>query len=127
VEERVLLGDLEDAISDWFSEGVTKKVGNGHMTSFWLDPWLGGAPLNTQFERLFQVSAHSTSTVGEMENWVEGRWIWDLNWRRNLFVSEVNLLESLLEIWNHSTISAADDSWFWKHDPTGHYSVKSTF
>ncbi|MCI11941.1 hypothetical protein A2U01_0033044 [Trifolium medium] len=40
-----LLGDPEDAISDWFTEGVSKKVGNGHLTSFWFDPWLGEAPL----------------------------------------------------------------------------------
>ncbi|GAU49224.1 hypothetical protein TSUD_282750 [Trifolium subterraneum] len=86
-----LLGDPEDAISDWFSEGVTKKVGNGHLTSFWFDPWLGGVPLRTQFQRLFQASDQSASTVGEMSSWVE------------------------------------DDSWFWKHDPTGQYSVKSAF
>ena len=36
-------------------------------------------------------------------------------------------MESLHEILNHSTISGADDSWFWKHDPTGQYSVKSVF
>ncbi|GAU29694.1 hypothetical protein TSUD_264300 [Trifolium subterraneum] len=34
----------------------------------------------------------------------------------------VYYLESLHEILNHSTISAADDSWFWKHDPIGQYS-----
>ncbi|MCI65026.1 hypothetical protein A2U01_0086284, partial [Trifolium medium] len=39
-----LLGDPEDADSDWFSEGVTKNIGNGRMTSFWFDPWLGGTP-----------------------------------------------------------------------------------
>jgi hypothetical protein len=62
-----------------------------------------------------------------MGNWVEGQWIWDLNWRRELFVWELNLLESLHEIMNLSTISVVDDSWSWKPDPTGQYSVKSTF
>jgi hypothetical protein len=95
-----LLGDPDDANSDWFSEGVTKKVGNGRMTSFWFDPWLGGVPLKTQFQKLFQASSQSTSTVGEMGNWVEDQWIWDLNWRRELFVLELNLLESLHEILN---------------------------
>ncbi|MCI08317.1 putative ribonuclease H protein, partial [Trifolium medium] len=104
-----LLGDPEDAILDWF------------------DPWLVGALLRTQFQRLFQVSDQSASTVGEMGSWVEGQWVWDLRWRRDLFVWEFNLLESLQDILNHSTISAADDSWVWKHDPTGQYSVKSAF
>ncbi|GAU35310.1 hypothetical protein TSUD_389350 [Trifolium subterraneum] len=122
-----LLGDPEDAISDWFSEGVTKKVGNGHLTSFWFDPWLGGVPLRTRFQKLFQVSDQSVSTVGEMGSWVESQWVRDLRWRRDLFVWELNILESFYEILNHSTISAADDSWFWKHDLTGQYSVKSAF
>ncbi|MCI80767.1 hypothetical protein A2U01_0102038, partial [Trifolium medium] len=52
-----LLGDLEDDTSYWFSNGVAKMVGNGHMTSFWFDHWLGGAPLRTLFQRLFLVSA----------------------------------------------------------------------
>ncbi|MCH91499.1 hypothetical protein A2U01_0012426, partial [Trifolium medium] len=38
---------------------------------------------------------------------------------------ELNLLESLHKILNRSTITAADDSWLWKHDPSGVYSVKS--
>ncbi|GAU25978.1 hypothetical protein TSUD_166610 [Trifolium subterraneum] len=63
------------------------------MTSFWFDPWLGGTPLRTQFQRLFQVSTQSTSTVREMGKWVEGQWLWDLRWRRDLFVWELNLLE----------------------------------
>ncbi|GAU10758.1 hypothetical protein TSUD_424790, partial [Trifolium subterraneum] len=117
----------EDAISYWFSEGVSKKVGNGHMTSFWFDPWLGGTPLRTQFQRLFPVSTQSTSTVREMDMWFEGQWLWDLRWRRYLFVWELNLLESLKEILDRSTISTTNYSWCWKHDPSGCYSVKSTF
>ncbi|MCI19651.1 putative ribonuclease H protein, partial [Trifolium medium] len=66
-------------------------------------------------------------TVGEMGSWVEGQWVWDLRWRKDLFVLELNLLDSLHEILNRSTISAADDSWFWKHDPIGQYSIKSAF
>ncbi|GAU10160.1 hypothetical protein TSUD_418630, partial [Trifolium subterraneum] len=62
-----LLGDPEDAISNCFSYGVSKK---------------------------------STSTVREMGRWVEGQWIWDLR---------------------------TTDSWCWKHDPSGCYSVQSAF
>jgi hypothetical protein len=36
-------------------------------------------------------------------------------------------LDSLHEILNRLTISVADDSWFWKYDLIGHYSVKSVF
>ncbi|GAU35216.1 hypothetical protein TSUD_204920 [Trifolium subterraneum] len=110
-----------------FQRGVTKKVGNGRLTSFWCDPWLGGTPLRTQFQRLFQVSTQVTSTVREMGNWVDDQWVWDLKWRRDLFVWELILLESLHEILDRSIIYTADDSWCWKHDPCGYYSVKSAF
>jgi hypothetical protein len=36
-------------------------------------------------------------------------------------------LESLQKILNRSTISTTDDYWFWKHDSSGFYSVKSAF
>ncbi|MCH89623.1 ribonuclease H protein, partial [Trifolium medium] len=58
------------------------RLGGLRRVSWW---WrnaslLGGAPLRTQFQRLFQVSTQS-----------------------------------------------ANDSWLWNHDPSGYYSVKSTF
>ncbi|GAU48842.1 hypothetical protein TSUD_186170 [Trifolium subterraneum] len=43
------------------------------------------------------------------------------------FLEDLNLLESLNEILDRSTISTTDDSWYWKHDGSGYYSVKSTF
>ncbi|MCI20037.1 hypothetical protein A2U01_0041198, partial [Trifolium medium] len=33
-----------DSISDWLSEGIEKKVGNGLLTSFWFEPWFGEIP-----------------------------------------------------------------------------------
>ncbi|MCI92936.1 cysteine-rich receptor-like protein kinase, partial [Trifolium medium] len=45
-----LLGTRVDSNSDWFSEGVTKQIGNGFLTSFWFDPWVGGVPLRTRYQ-----------------------------------------------------------------------------
>jgi hypothetical protein len=66
-----LLGGPGDASSDWFLEGVTKKVGNGRNTSIWFDPWVGDSPLRMQFQRLFQILAQSASTVWEMGSWID--------------------------------------------------------
>ncbi|MCI10313.1 hypothetical protein A2U01_0031406 [Trifolium medium] len=79
----------------------------------------GGTLLKTQFPRLFLASDQSTSTVREMSSWVEGHWLWDLKWRRDFFVWELNLLERLHEILDGSTISTSDDSWCWKHQING--------
>ncbi|GAU21795.1 hypothetical protein TSUD_176400 [Trifolium subterraneum] len=64
-----LLGDPEDAISDWFSEGVTKKVGNGHLTSFWFDPWLGESRLGLGFKGSFKFQ---TKVLVQWGRWVVG-------------------------------------------------------
>ncbi|MCI11917.1 TIR-NBS-LRR type disease resistance protein, partial [Trifolium medium] len=78
-----------DSNSDWFSEGIGKKVGNGSLTSFWLDLWFGGTPLRVQHPRLFQVSQQRNSKVQEIGNWENGQWVWDLVWHRELFVWEM--------------------------------------
>jgi hypothetical protein len=63
-----------------------------------------------------------------MGSWIKGQCVWDLRWRRNLFVWELNLLDSLNEIMDRSIISITkEDSWCWKHDPSGYYSIKSAF
>ncbi|MCI28718.1 RNA-directed DNA polymerase (Reverse transcriptase), partial [Trifolium medium] len=51
-----LLGGPLDSISDRFSEGIGKKAGNGLLTSFWFEPWIGANPLKVHYQRLFQVS-----------------------------------------------------------------------
>ncbi|MCI53850.1 cysteine-rich receptor-like protein kinase, partial [Trifolium medium] len=61
-----LLGGSTDSTSDWYSEGIRKKVGDGLMTSFWFEMWIGDTPLKVQYQRLFQVSEQSNSKVGEM-------------------------------------------------------------
>ncbi|MCI45932.1 hypothetical protein A2U01_0067172, partial [Trifolium medium] len=70
-----LLGGHVVDSSNWFSERVTKKVGNGRKTSFWFEPWVRKTPLRMQFQRLFRVSAKSSSTVWKMGSWVDGQWV----------------------------------------------------
>ncbi|MCH94887.1 hypothetical protein A2U01_0015856 [Trifolium medium] len=115
------------AAGDWFSEGVGKKVGNGLLTSFWFEPWSGGTLLREQYSRLFQVSQQRDSKVGEMGNWVNGEWKWDLLWRKELFVWEEDLLENLMGTLNVFHISNAQDLWVWKHDATGIFSFKLAY
>ncbi|GAU49947.1 hypothetical protein TSUD_408420 [Trifolium subterraneum] len=122
-----LLGDTTDSTSDWFSEGIGKKVGDGLMTSFWFETWIGDTPLKVQYQRLFQVLEQITSKVGEMGTWVDGEWVWDLKWRRVLFVWEVDLLDDLMRTLNSIQITNANDNWFWKHDANGIFSVKSAY
>jgi hypothetical protein len=55
-------------------------VRDGTETFFWTDPWLDGTPLCAQFQRLFDLAVHRSSTVGEMFylGWGTGGevWVW---------------------------------------------------
>ncbi|GAU33935.1 hypothetical protein TSUD_357340 [Trifolium subterraneum] len=62
-----------------------------------------------------------------MDTWVDGEWVWDLKWRRNLFVWEADLLDELMRTLNSIQITNANDNWFWKHDANGIFFVKSAY
>ncbi|GAU33049.1 hypothetical protein TSUD_152040 [Trifolium subterraneum] len=113
--------------SDWFSKGVLKRVGDEGSSSFWFDPWVGDIPLKIQFQSLFQLSDQQLDLVGEMGYWLNLEWHWMFRWRRDLSVLEIGLLEALLSVVQTTPLLGVVDSWSWRHDSTGTYSVKSAY
>lgn len=69
----------------WFENGVKKIVGNGQSTSFWAEPWVGSRILRNDFERLYSISSNKEARICELGSFDNGRWVWNLCWRRNLF------------------------------------------
>lgn len=114
---------------DWFELNVRRKVGDGCSTSFWEGNWLLEGPnLKLKFNRLFDISSQQLSSKNDKGAWEEGAWKWKLTWRRNLFVWEKELLELL-----HPDLDSLNlkqglrDSWYWKAEPIGSFSVKSAY
>jgi hypothetical protein len=62
--------------------------------------------------------------AGSREN---DNWRWALDWRRNLFVWEQDLLNELMIILNAVSLSAAADRWVWLEDASGDFSVNSCY
>ncbi|KAH1211182.1 Brefeldin A-inhibited guanine nucleotide-exchange protein 1 [Glycine max] len=63
-------------------------------------------------------------------NWefVEDRWEWKLNWRRNFFDHEIDMVAAFLaEIENIHIQQSSRDFLIWKADPSGIYSTKSAY
>jgi len=58
----------------WFSERVSRKVGDGASTLFWRDRWLGETPLCQRFSRLFELAEDKSISVASMFSlgWEEG-------------------------------------------------------
>lgn len=122
-----LLGGDKEADGDWFSEGVTKVIGNGLSTQFWHDPWCGNILLRVRFRRLFQLSLQQGGVVGDLGSWVGSVWVWDLKWRRPLFVWESDLLVEMLGVVTRNSHTNKDDRWVWAYSSDGRYSVKSAY
>ncbi|MCH99327.1 ribonuclease H protein, partial [Trifolium medium] len=112
--------------TNWFSQGVIKKLGNGEQTSFWKDKWVGDTTLKDRFPRLFSISTQKDVSVASLWN-RDGSERWNLEWRRRLFVWESTLWEELVLIINSVTLSCEEDKWEWKLDKNGVFSVKSTY
>jgi hypothetical protein len=70
---------------NWFSQAVNKKLGNGALTSFWRDKWIGEIPLCDRFPRLFSISTQKEASVEEVRNQTSVSGDWRLEWRRRFF------------------------------------------
>jgi hypothetical protein len=59
---------------EWFSEHVSRVVGNGKLTMSWSDVWVGGVALRERFGRLFDLSLLKEVSMFDMRQlgWGEG-------------------------------------------------------
>jgi hypothetical protein len=46
--------------------------------------------------------------------WEEGRWFWELKWRRNFFSWEEELVDQLLTLIDTVKVTRANDSWVYR-------------
>lgn len=67
-------------------------MGNGEKVFFWKDVWLGANNLAHKYSQNFQNAVHKDFCVKEAGKWVEGRWCWNLPWRRQWFDWEESLV-----------------------------------
>jgi hypothetical protein len=109
---------------NWFSQNVSKKVGNGAQTNFWVDRWIGEIPLKDRFPRLFSISRQKEATVAEIWDLGSDDFKWRLLWRRRLFVWEENVVEELKGVLNEATVSAEVDCWSWRPDKNNIFHCK---
>jgi len=45
----------------WFSDNVSRSLGNRKYTLFWSDVWIGGVSLRVRFSRLYDLSMFKES------------------------------------------------------------------
>ncbi|RVW16749.1 hypothetical protein CK203_076445 [Vitis vinifera] len=110
-----------------FSPFVHLVVGNGERIRFWEDLWWGNQSLCSQFANLYRVISVKNLTVSN----VLGNSFplaWNLNFRRNLTDSEIDLLQRLMSSLSSVCFSPSlADSRVWSLSSSGLLSVKSFF
>ncbi|XP_057761120.1 uncharacterized protein LOC130981553 [Arachis stenosperma] len=101
-------------------------VGNGRSTLFWEDTWLQGGPLKVSLPRLYLVSNQQETVIGDCGFWDGFEWIWNFQWRRELFQWELELLHQLHERLRPVKMSIGrEDNVVWKFDSKGIFSTNS--
>jgi len=88
---------IRDGVGDnsggWYASCVSRRVGDGAITSFWCDVWFNGVPFRDRFRRLYDLADNKAIPVRNMclSGWEEGGEAW--RWRRPLWAWEEELLE----------------------------------
>ncbi|XP_022041335.1 uncharacterized protein LOC110943913 [Helianthus annuus] len=102
------------------------KVGMGDKTLFWVDIWLGDAPLKDQFPCLYQLSTHKKAKVQEMYKIANGGILWDWLWIRVPYSSdsEKQEMDSLKDRLQEIIIENKGDMWVWRYNEDEEFSVK---
>lgn len=96
--------------------------------SFWKGGWLNGDSVANKFGRLFLVSDQQDKMIGDIGRWVDGAWLWEFRWRRQLFKWESDLLMNLQDrLRVYSPKLNLIDSGQWEIDNFKEYIVHSTY
>jgi len=119
---------LEDGVGEnWFSNRVMRRIVDRRYTSFWEDMWIGEEPLNKIYPRLFSLSSQKEVKVGDVGLLLGGTINWNLTWRRQPFLWEINLINNLLAILEGVNFGNEVDKWVWLSDDGGIFTVKSSY
>nr|KYP36676.1 hypothetical protein KK1_042197 [Cajanus cajan] len=79
-------------------EKTERCIGDGTMTRFWEDKWIGGLHLLVVFPRLYSFSLDPLSVVADNGTWEGSTWVWQVNWRKEPFVHEGRSVNTLLDM-----------------------------
>lgn len=112
----------------WLKAGLSKKIGNGGLTSLWNDTWIGIVSLKEKYSRLFLVSDGRNAKVDKVGRWEGDLWVWNFNWRRIFFEWEDSMVQDFVSFLSDAKLIRGQmDDWGWKYNSAGQYSCKTAY
>ena len=107
-----------------FKWGAFHKVGDGSLTSFWSDIWLGQSPLKVQFPNIFRICEDPTAMVADCCADIG----WLINFRQILSLEENSSWEELLSVLqNMNLVQGVRDDITWALDSSKAFTTKSLY
>lgn len=112
-----------------FWEEIRRVVGDGGSTLFWEDYWaVDGMSLKELFPTLYSLEVKKDCLVAERLVWVDNVLSGNWEWRRGLFVWELDLIPNLFNVVNRFAPGQSQpDGWSWKLAKDAVYSTKSGY
>jgi len=112
----------------WLLDNITRQVGDGESTLFWIDHWLDGKPLCKVYVRLYELSEIKFESVANVfaSGWGFNGEAW--RWRRRLFAWEEDLLRECVARLTSDTLHVErSDRWIWSLHISNCYTVNSAY
>ncbi|XP_057793171.1 uncharacterized protein LOC131009780 [Salvia miltiorrhiza] len=89
---------------------------------------MGEKPTSLVFPRLFSLCVNKNASIEESGRWAGGTWVWEFQWRRELFEWEKEMANALTVFISECVPNAGKkDEWRWKRSKDGRFSTKSAF
>ncbi|GAU27978.1 hypothetical protein TSUD_373730 [Trifolium subterraneum] len=112
----------------WLLDNITRKVGDGQDTLFWVDPWVEGGPLARSFGRLYALAENNLTTVSEMFSLGWGVGGEAGKWLRRLLAWEEELVGECVDRLSYVFLQDdVVDKWVWMLHSSQCYSVNSAY
>ncbi|XP_071704508.1 uncharacterized protein [Rutidosis leptorrhynchoides] len=117
----VLAGNTIEENNVQFKNSFSKIIGDGSLTSFWHEHWIGDNKLSVLFPRLLRLDELPDITV--INRFTDSRLVW--NWRRQLAGRALGDFENLMSLLSSVTLDGnQQDKWNWSGTADGLFSVK---